>query len=122
MQWAPTWSRFCTPHPTERNLSSFSFSSFFPRDSPSSFFLTSVTSVTSRTLLVAELPSSFFPMTNDKIAVIVLAGGQSSRMGRDKALLEIEGKSLLQRALEVATVLTPEVYVLTACRIAIDRP
>jgi len=53
-------------------------------------------------------------MTNHKIAVIVLAGGQSSRMGRDKALLEIEGKSLLQRALEVAAVVTPQVYVLTA--------
>ncbi|MEG5060904.1 molybdenum cofactor guanylyltransferase [Microcoleus sp. A2-C5] len=53
-------------------------------------------------------------MTNHKIAVIVLAGGQSSRMGRDKALLEIEGESLLQRACEVAAVVTPQVYVLTA--------
>jgi len=53
-------------------------------------------------------------MTNQKIAVIVLAGGQSSRMGTDKALLEIEGKSLLQRACEVAAVVTPQVYVLTA--------
>jgi molybdenum cofactor guanylyltransferase len=55
-------------------------------------------------------------MTNHKIAVIVLAGGQSSRMGTDKALLEIEGKSLLQRACEVAATLTPQVYVLTAWR------
>ncbi|MBE9184759.1 molybdenum cofactor guanylyltransferase [Microcoleus sp. LEGE 07076] len=53
-------------------------------------------------------------MTNHQIAVIVLAGGQSSRMGRDKALLEIEGKSLLQRALEVAASVTTQVYVLTA--------
>ncbi|MEG4323240.1 MULTISPECIES: molybdenum cofactor guanylyltransferase [unclassified Microcoleus] len=53
-------------------------------------------------------------MPNQKIAVIVLAGGQSSRMGTDKALLEIEGKSLLQRACEVAAALTPQVYVLTA--------
>ena len=53
-------------------------------------------------------------MTNHKIAVIVLAGGQSSRMGRDKAMLEIEGKSLLQRVCEIAALLTPEVYVLTA--------
>ncbi|MEG3976844.1 molybdenum cofactor guanylyltransferase [Microcoleus sp. herbarium8] len=53
-------------------------------------------------------------MSNHKIAVIVLAGGQSSRMGTDKALLEIEGKSLLQRALEVAASVTPQVYVLTA--------
>jgi molybdenum cofactor guanylyltransferase len=53
-------------------------------------------------------------MTNDKIAVLVLAGGNSSRMGMDKALLEIEGKSLLQRACEVAASLTSEVYVLTS--------
>ena len=53
-------------------------------------------------------------MINDKIAVIVLAGGQSSRMGRDKALLEIEGKCLLERSCEVAANLTSEVYVLTA--------
>ena len=49
-----------------------------------------------------------------KIAVLVLAGGKSSRMGSDKALLEIEGKSLLQRAIEVGASLTSEVYVLTA--------
>jgi molybdenum cofactor guanylyltransferase len=49
-----------------------------------------------------------------KIAVLVLAGGKSSRMGSDKALLEIEGKSLLQRACEVAASLTSQVYILTA--------
>ncbi|MEZ2238836.1 molybdenum cofactor guanylyltransferase [Microcoleus sp.] len=53
-------------------------------------------------------------MTNNKIAVILLAGGQSSRMGRDKALLEIDGKCLLERAWEVAANLTSEVYVLAA--------
>ncbi|NJS10410.1 MAG: molybdenum cofactor guanylyltransferase [Microcoleus sp. CSU_2_2] len=50
----------------------------------------------------------------NKIAVIVLAGGKSSRMGKDKALLEFEGRSLLQRSCEVAASLTSEVYVLTA--------
>ena len=53
-------------------------------------------------------------MTNHKIYVIVLAGGKSSRMGRDKALLEIDGKCLLERSCEVAANLTSEVYVLTA--------
>lgn len=53
-------------------------------------------------------------MTYNKIAVIVLAGGQSSRMGTDKALLEIEGKCLLERVCEVGANLTSEVYVLAA--------
>ncbi len=53
-------------------------------------------------------------MINDKISVIVLAGGKSSRMGRDKALLEIDGKCLLERSCEVAANLTSEVYVMTA--------
>ncbi|CAN1209409.1 putative molybdenum cofactor guanylyltransferase [Tumidithrix helvetica PCC 7403] len=37
-----------------------------------------------------------------KIAAIALAGGQSSRMGQDKALVEIDGVPLLQRICAVA--------------------
>ncbi|MGL5064413.1 MAG: molybdenum cofactor guanylyltransferase [Microcoleus sp.] len=51
---------------------------------------------------------------NDRIVAVILAGGQSLRMGTDKALLEIAGKSLLVRSCEVAAKLTSQVYVLTA--------
>lgn len=53
-------------------------------------------------------------MIDDRIVAIILAGGQSSRMGTDKALLEIAGKSLLLRSCETAAKLTSEIYVLTA--------
>ena len=55
-------------------------------------------------------------MTNNQIAVLILAGGQSSRMGKDKALLLINGKPFLQQVYEVATPLTSQVYILTPWR------
>jgi len=39
----------------------------------------------------------------DNIAAIILAAGRSQRMGEFKPLLEIAGKSMLQRVIEVAT-------------------
>lgn len=42
---------------------------------------------------------------------IVLAGGQSRRMGRDKALLELDGRSLLTRTAEVMARVAGEVLV-----------
>ena len=42
----------------------------------------------------------------------VMAGGRSSRLGRDKALLEIEGEPLLVRAVRLLSALCDEVIVI----------
>ena len=47
------------------------------------------------------------------LSAIVLAGGQSSRMGYDKALIEILGVPLLRRVYDVALHSTHQVYVVT---------
>ena len=47
------------------------------------------------------------------IAALVLAGGKSSRMGRDKALIPWHGVPLLQRTCKVANECCPQVYILT---------
>jgi molybdenum cofactor guanylyltransferase len=47
-------------------------------------------------------------------SAILLAGGRSSRMGTDKALIEIEGIPLIQRIARLAQSLTSQVYVVTS--------
>ena len=47
------------------------------------------------------------------LAAIALAGGQSSRMGQDKALLELDGISLIQRTYQIARQCANPVYVVT---------
>ncbi len=47
------------------------------------------------------------------LSAIILAGGQSSRMGRDKALIALQGVPLLRKVCEVALSCTNEVYVVT---------
>lgn len=47
------------------------------------------------------------------LAAIALAGGQSSRMGQDKALLELDGIPLLQRTYQIARQCADPVYVVT---------
>lgn len=45
-------------------------------------------------------------------SVFILAGGQSTRMGTDKALLLLDGISLLERAIELARQVTSKVFIL----------
>lgn len=52
-------------------------------------------------------------MPNTKLTAIILAGGQSSRMGQDKALIPIQGVPLLQRVYDVAQACTEKVYLVT---------
>jgi molybdopterin-guanine dinucleotide biosynthesis protein A len=43
------------------------------------------------------------------LSAFVLAGGRSSRMGSDKAFIELEGRTLLARSLDLLRAITPEV-------------
>lgn len=47
------------------------------------------------------------------LTAIILAGGQSSRMGQDKALLKINGVPLLRLVCDIASALGDPVYVVT---------
>jgi molybdopterin-guanine dinucleotide biosynthesis protein A len=47
----------------------------------------------------------------DNLTAFILAGGKSTRMGSDKAFLELKGRSLLERALDTVMELTPEAII-----------
>lgn len=48
------------------------------------------------------------------LTAIILAGGQSSRMGQDKAFIPVQGIPLLRRTYDIAALCTPTVYVVTS--------
>ena len=50
---------------------------------------------------------------SSSIAALILAGGKSSRMGTDKALVNYQDKPMLQQVYQVAAECTEQVYVLT---------
>lgn len=52
-------------------------------------------------------------MTREKLGItgVLLTGGESRRMGRNKALLEIDGKPLVERSLEVLAGICSEVLI-----------
>lgn len=52
-------------------------------------------------------------MNSNSTSAMVLAGGLSSRMGQDKALIELEGTPLLQRVCSVAQQCTDQIYIVT---------
>jgi len=51
-------------------------------------------------------------MVRDDVTGFVLAGGKSSRMGRDKAVLSLDGRTLLERALSTVGEVVREVFIL----------
>ena len=50
-------------------------------------------------------------MSSDPITAFILAGGKSTRMGTDKAFLELAGRPLISHALELARAVSQEIKI-----------
>ncbi len=57
-----------------------------------------------------------------RLSAVILAGGQSRRMGQDKALLEIAGTTLLARTVKTVQQLTDDVLVVGRTELTADCP
>lgn len=53
------------------------------------------------------------PKTNISLSAVLLAGGKSSRMGQDKALLAPKGIAMIRHCFDVAAAVSESVYVVT---------
>ncbi|HEC23805.1 MAG TPA: molybdenum cofactor guanylyltransferase, partial [Chloroflexi bacterium] len=52
-------------------------------------------------------------MRDNSVSVAILAGGQSSRMGFNKAFVDIGGKALIERIIERVAGLGEELFIIT---------
>ncbi|MCI0447331.1 molybdenum cofactor guanylyltransferase [bacterium] len=57
----------------------------------------------------------------DSITAVILAGGKSSRMGQNKALLPIEGKTLIERIGEILSAIFSKIVLSTASQNAFPQ-
>jgi molybdopterin-guanine dinucleotide biosynthesis protein A len=57
------------------------------------------------------LPNPPFPQPYSDISALILAGGASTRMGKDKAFLEVDGMPLVERVHDILAPLFAEVLV-----------
>ena len=61
--------------------------------------------------LAADKTGPRYHLPVHDLSAFVLAGGKSSRMGTDKAFLQLNGETLLDRALQVAATITENVRI-----------
>ena len=59
---------------------------------------------------------------NKNIAIIILAAGSSSRLGRPKQLLKLNGKTLLQKSIATALQVSKNVNVVLGANEKLIRP
>ena len=68
-----------------------------------------------------EFDKRFNADLNEKLAIIILAAGSSSRLGQSKQLIKIDGQSLLERQCDLALSVTKNVYCVLGCAAQIHQ-